>query len=53
MFADDYALIICIMCQQNMLTLLVWGVDVISIASHGSDGLSQTVSVRLFSALIQ
>lgn len=41
------------MCLQNVLTVLVWGVDVISIANHGPDGLSQTVSVRLFCALIQ
>lgn len=42
-----------LVCLQNVLTLLVWGVDVISIANHGPDGLSQTVSVRLFCALIQ
>lgn len=41
------------MCQQHLLTLLIWGVDVISIANHGPDRLSQTVSVRLFSALIK
>lgn len=35
------------------LTLLIWGVDVISISDHGPDGLSQTVSVRFLSALIK
>lgn len=39
--------------QQHALTLLIWGINVISISNNGPDGLSQTVSVRFLSALIQ
>ena len=41
------------LCQQDVLTLLVWGVYVVSIPNHSPDGLSQTVSVRFLSALIK
>lgn len=36
-----------------LLTLLVWGINIVSISNHRPDGLSQTVSVRFLSALVQ
>lgn len=39
--------------SEHELTFLIRGVDVISVAHHGPDGLSQTVPVGLFGALIQ
>lgn len=38
---------------RTELTFLIWGVDVIAVAHHGPDGLSQTVPVGLFGSLIQ
>lgn len=39
--------------SEHELTFLIRGVDVIAVAHHGPDGLSQTVPVRLLGALIQ
>lgn len=38
---------------EHELTFLIWGVDVVAVAHHSSDGLSQTVAVGLLGALIQ
>lgn len=37
---------------EGLLTLLIWGVNVIPVANQSPYGLSQTVSIRLFSALV-
>lgn len=39
--------------SEHKLTFLIRGVDVIAVAHHGPDGLSQTVPVGLLGALVQ
>lgn len=42
-----------ILISEHKLTFLIRGVDVIAVAHHGPDGLSQTVPVGLLGALVQ